>query len=644
MSSMSTASRGGDLLAHGFSLFFQNLRRAFWWSFLVAVLALALGLGRPTPENRIAWEILGKYSSGRLGLAFSSLLPGSDSMTLNFGYGWDQWRRDGDPRELLPEMEREQLPLAWIVVRPYCIASTAAWFLSFSGIWFLFWRQGRKAVADKILDGQTEVDNRALEIVLRQFRVQKPANIFQKMGIKKCEIDTRPGLHFGGFEVPPALVCRNFLVCGGVGTGKSTAIFNTLDDLRRRKIKAVVYDPHGEYSKKYCRPGKDFILNPADARCVPWDVFSDIKDRAQLVSLVKTLLPADPKAGEDFFIKSARKLLQDLMIHVHSKHMHISEVYRIASESTLQELYDILCTLKKSESKGDMEPAAAEQAQGIRSSLTASESVRFMDLFPQSSEPFSIRKWMEVEDDSWLFITSQGGDIHHVILPYISTTIDIALQSVAGVESHSLRRAVILDELDSCGSLSKLQEHLSQLRKFGVTILLGFQDVNQLLDRYGKETTQSIITNAQNRFVFRLDNPETAEVMSRALGVQEVEQAQTGSSWGADDARDSESISKSKLEKAAIPARKIMGLADLTGYLKIAGPFPVTEVKIQRRNRKTIHQGYIPAPALTWDVEGQVEHAEGLEKKKVQKAAAEAAEIEAQKQTDEAQRKMEMGG
>ncbi|MGE4443332.1 MAG: type IV secretion system DNA-binding domain-containing protein [Desulfomicrobium sp.] len=633
-----TATRGGDLLAHSLSLFLQNFRRAFWLSALVALAVLAVGLGRPTPENKVTWEILGKYTYGKVGIGIDAVLPGT--RYLDFEYGWGQWHRRGDAHSLLPELETKYVPLAKAAVRPYLWTSAGAWVLSFLGIWLVFWRQGKAAVADKILDGQVQVDNRALDAVLRQFRVQKPANIFEKMGLKKCEVDQRPGLQFGGFEVPPTLVCRNFLVCGGVGTGKSTVIFNTLDDLRRRRIKTVIYDPHGEYSKKYCRPGKDYILNPADARCVPWDVFSDIKDRTQLVSLIKTLLPADQRAGEDFFVKSARKLLQDLMLYVRAKRLHISEVYRIASESTLQELYDILCSLKRSESKGDMDPQAAEQAQGIRSSLTASESVRFMDLFPQSDTPFSIRKWMEVEDDSWLFITSQGGDIHHVILPYISTTIDIALQSVAGVESHSLRRAVILDELDSAGTLSKLQEHLSQLRKFGVTILIGFQDINQLVDRYGRETTQSIITNAQNRLVLRLDNPETAEVMSKALGVQEVEQAQTGASWGADDMRDGESISKSKLEKAAIPARKIMGLPDLTGYLKIAGPFPVTEVRIKRKNRKTIHEGYIPAAGLVWDVEGQIEHSEKLEKKKVQKAA----EIEAKQQVENEKQKMEQGG
>ena len=643
--SMGAATRGGDLLAHGLSLFMQNFRRALMISALIALAVLAAGVGRPTQENKMVWEIYSKYTKGKVGLAIGSLIPGDMSRGLILEYGGDGWGRKGYASDIVLELEREWLPPAGRAVRPYLWATAGAFLLSFIGVWFVFWRQGTAAVADKVLAGQKEVDNRALELVLEQFRVQPPRNIFEKMGLKKCAVDDRPGIMFGGVEIPAKLICRNLLVCGGIGAGKTTAQCETLDSLRQQKIKTVVYDPHSQFIQKYYRKGKDFILNPADIECVPWDVFSDITDKTQLVSLIKMLIPADQKSGEDFFVKSARKLLADLMLYVRAKKLPISEVYRIASESSLQELYDILCTLKRSESKGDMDPAAAEQAQGIRSSLTSSESVRFMELFPQSKTPFSIRKWMEKDEDSWLFITSHGTSsaIHAVILPYISTTFDIALQSVAGVESYSLRRAIIADELSSAGFLPSLEAYLSELRKWGVSILIGFQDINQILERYGENVTQSIITNCQTRLVMRTDNDKTAEMMGRLLGIQEVEQAQTGASWGADDMRDGESISKSKTEKSAIATHKILNLPDLQGYLKIAGPFPVSKVSIKRKERKTIHPGYQPSPGLAWDIEGQEEHFKELEKAKVQ-TKEKAKDDEAAKQAEEEARKMEQGG
>jgi hypothetical protein len=627
--SMGAATRGGDLLAHSLSLFLQNLRRAVLISALISLAVLAAGVGRPTPENKVTWEILGKYVQGKVGVGIDSILPGS--RYLDFEYGWGDWHRKGDARAILPELETRYVPLAKAAVRPYLWASAGAWVLSFLAVWFVFWRQGKAVVADKHVDGQEEVASKTLRALIQASRILPPENFLQRLGLQRRQVDKGRGLRLAGFEIPPKFVCRNQLITGGVGVGKSTAIYTVLDDLRARKIKAVIYDPHSEFSQKFYRKGKDFILNPTDKNCVAWDVFSDVVTRAQLVSMIKIMIPAG-EGDQSFFTNNARKLLADLMLYVKSKDMHISEVYKIASESSLQELYDILCSLERSESKGDMDPAAAEQAQGIRSTLTSSESVRFLDLFPRDKEPFSIRKWMEKDDDSWLFITSQVGDVHELILPYISTTVDVALEASAGKQSRELRRALVIDEVDSAGRLPKLHKQLAQLRKFGVSILLGLQDVNQLLDVYGQEKTATIMTNCQTKLTCRVDHAETAQLMSKLLGMKEIEQTQTGSSWGAADIKDGESISRAKVEKPIIPARSISGLNDGEGYLKLPGTFPPCKIQIPHKQRPDIHGGYEPADGLLWDVEGQKRAFKAQEETKVQKAKEKAKNEEAEEE------------
>ena len=626
--SMGAATRGGDLLAHSLSLFAQNFRRAVLISCLVSLAVLAAGLGRPTPENKVTWEILGKFVQGKVGVGIDSILPGS--RYLDFEYGWGHWHRKGDARAILPELETKYVPLAKAAVRPYLWATAGAFFLSFFGVWVVFWRQGKAAVADRHIDGQEEVDPRTLRNLIEASRILPPENFLQRLGLQRRPVDKGRGLRLAGFEIPPKFVCRNQLITGGVGVGKSTAINTELDDLRARKIKSVVYDPHSEFSQKFYRKGTDFILNPTDKNCVCWDVFSDVITRSQLVSMIKIMLPEDPN-GQAFFTNNARKLLADLMLYARAKDMHISEVYRLAGLS-LQELYDVLCTLEKSESRGDMDPASADQAQGIKSTLTSSESVRFLDLFPRDKEPFSIRKWMSEDDDSWLFITSQVGDVHELILPYISTTVDVALEASAGKQSRELRRALVIDEVDSAGRLPKLHKQLAQLRKFGVSILLGLQDVNQLIDVYGQEKTAVIMTNCQTKLTCRVDHAETAQLMSKLLGMKEIEQTQTGSSWGAADIKDGESLSKSKVEKPIIPARSISCLADGEGYLKLPGTFPPCKIQIPHKERPDIHGGYEPADGLLWDVEGQKRAFRAQEESKVQKAkndeAAEQAEVE----------------
>lgn len=613
---MQNATRGGDLLFHKLALLKQNFGRATAMSMLAGggLLAGIATTNQAAPILEVYKKLFQAHSTNFFNFG--------NAYTTKITVGWGDWARTGSEDYILQYINQDLMPLIWPQTVKYLQFAGATAAVTFGATWYVFYKIGRKAVEDKLIDGQEEVTLQVLEKLCKKYRHVKPKSFLQKRGVVKPPLDTRHGLFFGGLEVPPKFVCRNFVVTGGVGVGKSTAIYLTLDDLRKKKIKTVIYDPHSEYSEKYYRAGKDHILNPTDANCVSWDVFSDIQDKAQLVSLVNILLPRDDKGGEStFFTNNARKLLADLMLFCRAKELHVSEVYRIASETTVNELHDILCTLRRSESRGDMDPASPKQAQGIRSTLTASESVRFLELFPKN-EPFSIRKWMEKDEDSWLFITSQSGEIHSLIQPYISTTLDIALEAAGGEISQDLRRAVVIDELDSAGKLPKLQKQLSQLRKFGVTILLGFQDINQLLKTYGKEETQSILTNCQTKLTARIDNAETAKIMSLFLGQKEVETASTGASWGANDMRDGESITRAKAEKAVIPARRIANLEDLEAILKLPGTLPPCQFTIPLKNRKKIHAGFTPAPGLEWDWRGQQEAWQKKHEEDAKKAAA----------------------
>lgn len=597
---MQNATRGGDLLFHKLALLKQNFGRATAMSVLAGGGLLA---GIATTNQ--AAPILEVYKK---------LFQAHSTNFFNFGntyatritVGWGDWARTGNEDYILQYINQDLMPLIWPQTVKYLQFAGITAAVTFGATWYLFYYFGKKAIEDKHVDGQEEVNLKMLRSLIQKSRILPPQNFLQRVGLQRRPRDEGRGLMLAGVEIPPKFVCRNLLITGGVGTGKSTAIFSILDDLRARKIKTVVYDPHGEFSQKFYRKGKDYLLNPTDKNCVSWDVFSDVVTRAQLVSMIKIMIP-EGEGDQIFFTNSARQLLSDLMLYARAKDMHISDVYKIASTKNLQELYDILCTLEdRAESKGPMDPAAAEQAQGIRSTLTTSESVRFLDLFPRN-KPFSIRKWMEKDEDSWLFITSQAGDVHELILPYISTTIDVALEAGAGKQSRGLRRALVIDEIDSAGRLPKLHKQLAQLRKFGVSIVLGFQDVNQLLDVYGEEKTATIVTNCQTKLICRFDNAKSSQRLSELIGTKEVEQTQMGASWGAADMRDGESLSRSKVEKPIIPARAISTLEDGEGYLKLPGTFPPCKIKIPHKQRPDIHGGYEEADGLLWDVEGQKE-------------------------------------
>ena len=96
------------------------------------------------------------------------------------------------------------------------------------------------------------------------------------------------------------------------------------------------------------------------------------------------------------------------------------------------------------------------------------------------------------------------------------------------------------------------------------------------------------------RVVLAAPDRDTAQWWADSLGRSEVEEVAEGYSYGANTIRDGVSLTpRRELRTLALPS-EIMRLANLEGYLKFPGPFPVASIKLKYVARPAAAERFVP--------------------------------------------------
>ena len=203
---------------------------------------------------------------------------------------------------------------------------------------------------------------------------------------------------------------------------------------------------------------------------------------------------------------------------------------------------------------------------------------------------------MDIQGPRWgvLFLTSRG-DQHASLRGLISTWLEIAVNSMLSLAQDDGRRIwVILDELPTLHQVPSLQPGLAESRQFGGCFVLGVQVASALRDLYGRNGAETISGLCGTRVVFAAPDRDTALWSADSLGRSEVEEFAEGVSYGADPYRDGVTLTpKREVQALALPS-EIMRLPNLTGYLKLPGPYPVARIELEYVKRPKVAPRFVP--------------------------------------------------
>jgi hypothetical protein len=375
----------------------------------------------------------------------------------------------------------------------------------------------------------------------------------------------------GGVGIPSYLEPYHFLLAGSPGTGKTTLVDEALFTVIGRGDRCVICDPNGHHLSQFWREG-DTVMNPFDRRSPGWSIFNEVRRDFDYDRLAQSVVP--PGFGMDAqWHHYAQVLLAEIMRALMLRgECSTAALMRWATTAPKTELAELL---EGTPAQGLFDTDAAKALASTRFILT---SFLVAHKYMQAGD-FSLRQWLESGEGN-LYLTWRE-DMQSSLMPLISCWVDVIANAVLSLPPDSVRRVwLVLDELGGLGRLSSLEASLTRGRKHGLCVIAGLQSTAQLDRLYGREGAVVLRSCFRNLVVLGISksDPDTAEMLSRALGEREIERMQKSRSDGPQGITHGVSVQHAT-ERVAM-ASEIAELPDLTAYLALAGAQPTILVRL----------------------------------------------------------------
>jgi hypothetical protein len=367
------------------------------------------------------------------------------------------------------------------------------------------------------------------------------------------------GLPFGpGYRVPRRLESSHILLMGDTGSGKSSAIRQILRQVEERGESAIVYDPAMDFVGEFYSPARgDLILNPIDARCPYWGLGDEIEREETATAIAAALLP-EKEYEKEFFTDGPRRVLAHLL----KKKPQPRDILKWMAEPEWIERM-----VKGTPLAALLDSGAPAQRAGVLSSLNMVADC--LELLPEWDEAkgktFATAEWYK-DRTRWVFLTSQPA-YREKILPLHSVWLDLFILRMMGYCADPAARPVwfVLDELASLHKLPQLHTAVTENRKYGNPVVLGFQGRSQLEKRYGQDA-EAMLSQPATKVFFKTSEPRAARWVSEAIGEIEVERLKESRSMGLVSGK--KSYAMEIATKPLIMASEISGLEPLRAFIK----------------------------------------------------------------------------
>jgi type IV conjugative transfer system coupling protein TraD len=426
-----------------------------------------------------------------------------------------------------------------------------------------FWFKGRRLKEEKFLRGGTIVtENQLCDSVLKRFPVLSRFSSKYFITAKVPYPKNSEGLHT--------------LILGSTGTGKTNAIFHLINQIRSNGHRAIIYDKMGVFTSTYYNSETDVILNPLDARSKSWSLFNEVVNDSDFDYLAAAFIP-ESNSGDPFWSLAAKSIIA----------ISAKKLKQNNPNATNKDLADLLLRsgateitkfLKGTDAASLSDKTAEKTTMSVMAIISA--YVRSISYLHDEGEKFSIRKWIENDEQKGFLFISSKGDQHDSLKPLISAWMDVAVKSLLSLNKKEDRKIwIILDELPSLQPLPSLLDGLSQSRQFGGAFVVSLHSISQLRSTYGRDRTSTIASLCRNKLFFSIPDNETAEYCSDDLGYREVEEVKESISYGAHEMRDGVNLNAQRNIKKLVMPTELTILANLSAYLKVAGDFPIAKVK-----------------------------------------------------------------
>ena len=424
----------------------------------------------------------------------------------------------------------------------YVVVSNNNYFVSWLvivGLYaFLYFAGGKsKPRAERIKKESAEGYGTLLSEVHKGFENKTPLIAFTDRILPKKQMKDMQQKHLNWSFHRESLRVTNEdrgIVLGAPGSGKTTFLISQIVEWMKSGRSFVATDVKPEIWAIFKANNvfkifgyKDWVFNPTDVESDHYNIFSEVKDSAELNEILNIIIK-DDTAESVVFNDLARRILKAVLIELSDKASLVNAQNYINSMDSNDELLKALRQSEKS-SVSNIAKEVSRTAQNDR--LLASVMT-------------AVSKAFEFLDDDRIRVTTsdntQGFYLKEVLMKpkqavflqfdqqYKSSTATLFGAMVAHtmriLQANQNRDAVFiaLDEIINCAPIPKFTDLLNTIRSANMPTFLYLQSLEGLNRLYGANSDKMFMASSNLKIVFRIGDIESAEECSRLVGQTET--------------------------------------------------------------------------------------------------------------------------
>lgn len=378
--------------------------------------------------------------------------------------------------------------------------------------------------------------------------------------VKKLGLMGKDGVFFGTFKRIPLFLEQSLstLILAPPGTGKTTCIaiptllksrnsFLTLD------LKGELFETTGPTRSAFSRVVK---FDPTSGKSAVFNVFAennlppDLLDyNGHILNTAQIVIPSK-KDGDDYFTTAARDafgFFAEWLIFTNG-HTSIPQVRsKILSDRNIIETIegmieqaqddqanpaimnhpqaiDHIDTLRSSLIKNGnnvlIAAGSEEQWAGVMGSLTAALQLFGDARIEQATDGRSDICGADLKKErTSIYLVIPDKDISR-LSPLITLIFEIVGSQLISKmpEKGQIPITLMLDEFVRLGKLNRIKELPAISRGYRVNVVFIAQDIQQIVDRYGKEAAGIFSSTCAYRVIFRQNDVDSAKLISETIG------------------------------------------------------------------------------------------------------------------------------
>lgn len=374
--------------------------------------------------------------------------------------------------------------------------------------------------------------------LVRDFRKpkqKKPA--VQKFSDKKDDeslnFNTKAGI------IQLANPYRGIYIQGGAGSGKSGSIFEPIiRQIAEQGYTGILYDfkspeltdkVRGSYYGKavafrnvdFKNPHQSDRINPIAPHCLTKSVIAIEYSQA----LVNNLIPESIKKS-DFWSNNTKMIIAGVIWWLKEEHPEYCTIPHAISLLLHTNIKSLLEKISQNYEAGGMvaslrqsvENEAQNQVAGILSTIqTAVAQLNTKDVFWILSKNDVDLNLNNPEKPTFLCLGNDS-TLPQVYAPIISLIISVGMRQMN--KPRQQKSVVLLDEAPTI-YIPNIEQIPATARSNKIATIFGVQDFSQLVDNYGEDKAQIIISNLGNQFFGRVTNGRTAEMVGKLFSKED---------------------------------------------------------------------------------------------------------------------------